>query len=118
MTAITKHVCALVTVSGPHNLVAGDVGIMTGVGGMTELNAVESTVVEVVSMTTFRINKNTVLSSTYTSGGTFAVAERVTAGFEFDCPVRFDTDQIPMTFNAWEAAGVELPIIELRVVDE
>jgi hypothetical protein len=98
--------------------VPGDVGVFASVGGMTELNTVEAAVVEVPSPTIFRINKNSVLYTTYSSGGTFTVAERVTAGFEFDCPVRFDTDSIPMTFVAWEAAGVELPVIELRVVDE
>jgi len=118
ITAISKHVCALVTTSGAHNLVPGDVGVFASIGGMTQLNSVEATVVEVPTSTTFRINKNSVLYSTYTSGGTFTVAERVTAGFEFDVPVRFDTDSIPMTFIEWQAAGVELPVIELRVVDE
>jgi len=118
ITAISKHVRALVTSSAPHNLVAGDVGVLSSIGGMTELNGVEVTVVQVVSSTTFRINVNSVLFTTYTSGGVFTVAERVTAGFEFDVPVRFDTDSIPMTFIEWQAAGVELPVIELRVVDE
>lgn len=118
ITAISKHVRALVTASGPHNLVVGDVGVLSSIGGMTELNGVEVAVVQVVTSTTFRINVNSVLYATYTSGGTFTVAERVTAGFEFDVPVRFDTDSIPMTFIEWQAAGVELPVIELRVVDE
>jgi uncharacterized protein (TIGR02217 family) len=118
ITAISKHVRALVTTSGAHNLVPGDVGVFASIGGMTQLNTVEAIVVETPSPTTFRINKNSVLYTTYSGGGTFTVAERVTAGFEFDCPVRFDTDSIPMTFVAWEAAGVELPVIELRVVDD
>jgi uncharacterized protein (TIGR02217 family) len=118
ISSISKHVAALVTTSGPHNLVPGDVGVFAAIGGMTQLNTIEATVVQVPSPTTFRVNKNSVLYSTYSGGGTFTVAERVTAGFEFDVPVRFDTDSIPMTFVSWEAAGVELPVIELRVVDD
>lgn len=57
----------------------------------------------------------------YTTGlVTFAhppsVAVNVTAGFEFDVPVRFDTDQIvasAATFAAGEVPNV--PVVELRV---
>ena len=41
---------------------------------------------------------------------------RVTAGFEFDVPVRFDTDRIHTsmaTFNAGEVPAV--PVIEVRI---
>ena len=115
VTAITKHARGLVTTSAPHNLVAGDVGVFASIGGMTQLNAVETTVMEIVSSTQFRINEATLEMSTYTSGGTFAVAERVTAGFVYDLPVRFNQNNLPSTFEAWEAAGLDLPVIELRV---
>ena len=40
----------------------------------------------------------------------------VTAGFEFDVPVRFDTDRIEINLAAFEAGEIpSIPIIEVRV---
>ncbi len=40
----------------------------------------------------------------------------VTAGFEFDVPVRFDTDQIVTSASAFQAGEVPaVPVVELRV---
>jgi uncharacterized protein (TIGR02217 family) len=40
----------------------------------------------------------------------------VTAGFEFDVPVRFDTDRIDVSLAAYEAGEVpSVPVIEVRV---
>ncbi|MEM1298710.1 MAG: DUF2460 domain-containing protein [Pseudomonadota bacterium] len=65
-----------------------------------------------------------------TQGGEFAVdtetglvtlisdpgASEVTAGFEFDVPVRFDTDVIEANLAAFEAGEIpSIPIIEVRV---
>lgn len=115
ITGVTKHARALITHSGANVVVPGDFGAISGVGGMTQLNGLTATVMQVVDSTHFRIDINTVEFSTFTAGGSYAVVQRVTAGFEFDCAVRFDIDQIPLTFVAWEAAGVEVPIVELRV---
>ena len=44
------------------------------------------------------------------------IGARVTAGFEFDVPVRFDTDRIlasASNFNAGEVPTI--PVIEVRV---
>lgn len=50
---------------------------------------------------------------------TFTVAPTVgkvlTAGFEFDVPVRFDTDHLDMEQSYFETVTFSLPIIELRV---
>ena len=51
---------------------------------------------------------------------TFAVApavdERVTAGFEFDVPVRFDTDRILVSVASFQAGEVpQVPVVELRL---
>lgn len=41
---------------------------------------------------------------------------RLTAGFEFDVPVRFDTDRIEVNLAAFEAGAIpSIPIIEVRV---
>jgi uncharacterized protein (TIGR02217 family) len=45
-----------------------------------------------------------------------AAGQAVTAGFQFDVPVRFDADRIDMTLESFEAARlVAIPLIEIRV---
>jgi uncharacterized protein (TIGR02217 family) len=40
----------------------------------------------------------------------------VTAGFEFDVPVRFDTDRIDINLSSFEAGEVpNIPVVEIRV---
>jgi uncharacterized protein (TIGR02217 family) len=40
----------------------------------------------------------------------------ITAGFEFDTPVRFDTDRLDITLDGFDAArAVSVPLIEVRV---
>jgi uncharacterized protein (TIGR02217 family) len=51
---------------------------------------------------------------------TFEVApglgDQVSAGFEFDVPVRFDTDQIMTSMSSFQAGEVpDVPVIEVRV---
>lgn len=57
----------------------------------------------------------------YTSGVvTFtsppAMGARVTAGFEFDVPVRFDTDRIQVSVASFQAGEVpQVPVVEVRL---
>ena len=45
-----------------------------------------------------------------------AVGERVTAGFEFDVPVRFDTDRIQVSVASFQAGEVpQVPVVEVRL---
>jgi uncharacterized protein (TIGR02217 family) len=45
-----------------------------------------------------------------------AVGTAVTAGFEFDVPVRFDTDRIQTSVEAFQAGEVpSVPVVELRL---
>lgn len=47
---------------------------------------------------------------------TVAPSASVTAGFEFDVPVRFETDSIDVNLSAFEAGEIpSIPIIEVRV---
>jgi uncharacterized protein (TIGR02217 family) len=40
----------------------------------------------------------------------------VTAGFEFDVPVRFDTDQLEINLQQFEAGSIpQIPIVEIRI---
>lgn len=45
-----------------------------------------------------------------------AAGAQVTAGFEFDTPVRFDTDRIEVTLDSFDAGRMAaLPLIEIRI---
>lgn len=45
-----------------------------------------------------------------------AVGEQVTAGFEFDVPVRFDTDRIQVSVASFQAGEVpQVPVVEVRL---
>lgn len=45
-----------------------------------------------------------------------AVGERITAGFEFDVPVRFDTDRILVSVSSFQAGDVpQVPVVEVRL---
>jgi uncharacterized protein (TIGR02217 family) len=45
-----------------------------------------------------------------------AAGQAITAGFQFDTPVRFDADRIDLTLESFEAARlVAVPLIEIRL---
>lgn len=45
-----------------------------------------------------------------------AIGAVVTAGFEFDTPVRFDSDRIEVTLESFDAGRMAaLPLIEIRI---
>lgn len=45
-----------------------------------------------------------------------AVDERITAGYEFDVPVRFDTDRIQVSVASFQAGDVpQVPVVEVRL---
>ncbi len=45
-----------------------------------------------------------------------AIDERVTAGYEFDVPVRFDTDRIQVSVASFQAGDVpQVPVVEVRL---
>ena len=40
----------------------------------------------------------------------------VTAGFEFDVPVRFDTDRIAVSVSSFQAGDLpQVPVVEVRI---
>ena len=41
--------------------------------------------------------------------------QSVTAGFQFDVPVRFDTDQLALTTENYVTYKADIPIVEVRV---
>lgn len=65
--------------------------------------------------THFNINYTTGLV-TFTAGNAPASGKAITADFEFDVPVRFDTDQIDISVdNYTEFSWQSIPIVEIRV---
>lgn len=53
---------------------------------------------------------------TFTGGNIPGVGAAVTAGFEFDVPVRFDADFLEINLAAFEAGDVPaIPIVEIRL---
>ena len=53
---------------------------------------------------------------TFESAATPQSGEVITAGFEFDVPVRFDTDHLKINLSRFKAGEIpDIPIIEIRV---
>jgi uncharacterized protein (TIGR02217 family) len=104
ITAITQAAQAVVTV-GAHTFIVGESVGFTGVLGMTQINGLRA-LVTAISGTTITAAINSTAFSAYTSGGTVQTnpigAEVVTAGFEFDLPMRFDSDLSGLTFDTFD----------------
>lgn len=52
---------------------------------------------------------------TFTVGNVPAAGAQVTAGYEFDVPVRFDTDKLEINLSAFKHGSISIPIIEIRM---
>lgn len=53
---------------------------------------------------------------TFPSGAIPQAGEVVTAGFEFDVPVRFDTDSLKINMSRFNAGEIpDIPIVEVRI---
>lgn len=51
----------------------------------------------------------------FTPGSAPGAAEAVTAGYEFDVPVRFDTDRLAVSLTAFNAGQIpSIPLVEVR----
>ena len=92
ITGITQAAQAVITVGSSHGLVSGQSVQISGVAGMTQINS-QRALITTAGATTITVAINSGAYSTYTSGGVVhtrpQVGETVTAGFEFDFPVRF-----------------------------
>lgn len=112
ITAITKAASAVLTV-GANSFAVGESVQVSGVVGMTDINGMRA-LVTARDTTTITVAINSTAFSTYTSGGVVHTrpqpGESVTAGFEFDFPVRFNTTlPIGQDYPGYRAVdGVEL----------
>jgi len=104
ITAITKAAQAVVTV-GSNTFAIGESVAFSGVVGMTQINGLRA-LITATDATTITVAINSTGFGTYTSGGTVQTnpitGEAVTAGFEFDLPMRFDSDISGLTFATFD----------------
>lgn len=92
---------------------------ISGIVGMTQLNGNRYNILSRTS-TTITIDVDSTSFGTYISGGQFnslpETGENVTAGYEFDVPVRFVDDKLPISIDSPNTRTVQsLPLIEVRV---
>lgn len=123
ITDISQASQAVVTAT--NTLTTGDTVYISGVVGMTELNGNRYTVVS-ANGTSFTLNVNSTGFGAYSSGGTYntipqgsagspSSGEAITAGFEFDVPVRFDVDELPYSIIDKDIASVDtISLTEIR----
>lgn len=86
---------------------------------MTQINGKRVTVTAIDSPTQVTTDHNTTAYSAYSSAGTIhtipQTGETVKAGFEFDVPVRFETDVAQISLDAWLLGSVDLGLVEVRL---
>lgn len=79
-----------------HTFLIGEHVVITGVVGMTQINNLRGRITAITAGANITVNIVSNGFSAWASGGTIStqplVGELVTAGFEFDYPVRFNSD--------------------------
>ena len=86
------------------------------------IKPIASTVVVAVAGVAKTLNTHFTCSGTtgiitFTGGNIPGVAENVTAGFEFDVPVRFDVDSLSINIEDYNVGSTSVPLIELKSGD-
>ena len=101
---IVKGATTVVSV-GAHTFAIGESVAFTGVLGMTQINGLRALITG-TSGTSITVAINSTAFGTYTSGGTVQTnpltGEAVTAGFQFDLPMRFDSDLSGLTYDTFD----------------
>ncbi len=117
ITDITAANPGVVTAAG-HGFSNGDEIYISGVVGMTEVNGTVFTIASVTT-DTFEI-VDTSGYTAYSSGGTAAKyvqsGDSLTWSGEFDVPVRFDVDSLPIALlEANYSEPPSIPLVEIRI---
>jgi uncharacterized protein (TIGR02217 family) len=89
-------------------------------GGVTHVRTVAKPVAGSLMVGVNNVQLSTGFSVDTTTGlVTFATppgsGQNVTAGFQFDVPVRFDADQLALTTENYATYKADIPIVEVRV---
>jgi uncharacterized protein (TIGR02217 family) len=94
ITGISKAAQAVISFGTTHSFIAGMSVNISGVAGMTQINGQRALIVS-AGTNDITVAINSTAYSTWTSGGAVhtrpQTGESVTAGFEFDFPVRFNS---------------------------
>ena len=118
VTAITNAATAQVTATG-HGLSIGWTVHFSSVSGMTQINGKRAAVASIVDADNFTISLNTTAYSAYTSGGSVntipQTSEEVRAGFEFDVPVRFESDLLSVSLDNLKVGAADVMLVEVRL---
>ena len=119
INAITQAAQGKITFTASHGLSVGHTFNVSSVVGMTQINGNRVTVTAIDSPTQVTTDHNTTAYSAYSSAGTIhtipQTGETVKAGFEFDVPVRFETDVAQISLDAWLLGSVDLGLVEVRL---
>jgi len=119
-TDATSAAACEITTTTSHNLTTGDrVYLSTFTNDWAALNGFRYTVT-VTGASTFTIAVNTSGYTAYSSDvGQYNTipqsAEVVSAGFEFDVPVRFEDDQWTWSYDNFEILSADIQVRELRL---
>lgn len=117
ITGISKtHPCVI---SATNMLSAGVTIHLSGINGMSQLNGHRYRVLARTA-TSITIDVDSTQFFSYTSGGIYhtlpQIGEVITAGFEFDVPVRFADDELKISIDNFKTRTVQnLNLIEIRV---
>jgi hypothetical protein len=101
-----------------HSYSVGDTVAFTSVTGMTEINGVRGTI---TSTTTngFETDISTTSYTAYTDNGTAHThpidGEVIQAGYQFDVPVRFNSDFFDVVFDDYDIRNLTIEVVELRL---
>ncbi|WP_167523159.1 DUF2460 domain-containing protein [Pseudomonas denitrificans (nom. rej.)] len=114
ITNITKGSTTTITVA--NSMAVGESVLIADVVGMTQINGMRAPITA-ASGTSITVAINSTGFSDYASGGTLNTApqtgESVTAGCEFDIPMRF-TDDLNSRFSNWETIDAgNIDVIEI-----
>lgn len=109
VTAITRANPCVLTVADTTNLAIGESVFLYGIDGMTEIDLTRHEVTGKTA-TTITLDLDSTSYTAFSAGGSpisgvtniFHAEETVTAGFEFDMPVRFDTDLDQLTIDNYD----------------
>lgn len=118
ITDATKaNPCVITDVA--HGLVTNDTTYIAGVSGMTELNGSRYTITKLTD-DTYELNVDSSAFGVYSgpSGVTNTIpqsGESVAAGYGFDVPVRFDSDELNVNWDAYQTQTSSIMLTEVRL---
>lgn len=117
ITNITQAAQAVVT-ENAHSRSTNDTVHLSGVVGMTEINGLRGTI-QSTTTNTYTLDIDSSGFTAYASAGTAnslpQSGESVTAGYEFDVPVRFESDQLDTILPGQDVREIsDLVLVEIR----